>query len=259
MKKIFTLLLLILCLFGITGCQNETRVDIERAVYGIDITFRLEDNGLSWQDKQYWDIKYYVDHEQFDLTTANSVELRTYIPTYDIHHNLNTYRKDFKGVIPDDVTPTKDNNYFLITLDASKFNPTRKYSYAVQEVPNYFEDDNGVKHYYPNEHLVMLSCNALVYEAPGTELGPNTLPSIFNTILYGIGMVIIGVILYWIAHIIIQNKYVLAGAFLVPVIVTIGSYIAWDVPRGIIMTVFFVIYYIVISIIAKRIDDYLDY
>ena len=80
MKKILSILLMIICFFSISGCQNEARVNIEDAVYGIDITFRKEDNGSNFTDKTYWDIKYFVNHEKIDLSTANRVEIKTYIP-----------------------------------------------------------------------------------------------------------------------------------------------------------------------------------
>ena len=71
-------------------------------------------------------------------------------------------------------------------------------------------------------------------------------------------MVVIGVILYWVAVCLIQRKIALFVAFMIPVIITIGSFITWNFSRGIIMTIFFAIYYVAISLIAKRIDDYLD-
>ena len=73
MKKILSILLMIICFFTITGCQNEARVNIDDAVYGIDITFRLVDTGSEWTKKTYWDIKYFVDHEKIDLSSANRV------------------------------------------------------------------------------------------------------------------------------------------------------------------------------------------
>ena len=258
MKKILSILLMIICFFSISGCQNEARVNIDDAVYGIDITFRLVDTGSEWTKKTYWDIKYFVDHEKIDLSSANRVEIKTYIPKYDNYSNLGTYAKTFYASIPEDVTPEKDKNYFLLSLDSTKYDPTRKYSYAVGEEPNFVTDENGIRHFYPSPNLILLECFALVFEAPGTEVGPNTLPSIFNTILIGIGMVVIGVILYWIAVVLIQRKIALLIAFMIPVIITIGSFITWNFSRGIIMTIFFAIYYIAISILAKRIDDYLD-
>ena len=110
MKKILSILLMIICFFSISGCQNEARVNIEDAVYGIDITFRKEDNGSNFTDKTYWDIKYFVNHEKIDLSTANRVEIKTYIPKYDNHSNLGTYAKTFYASIPEDVAPEKENN-----------------------------------------------------------------------------------------------------------------------------------------------------
>ena len=253
-KKLTTILLILVllvgCLFTFASCQNETEIDIERAILGIDITLEYVTDKHGLQHAENWIVKYYVDPALFDLSTANRLKLRTYLAT-DIPAKI------FTPKIPDDVAPTAENNYFVVEMDYDKYNPTKKKEWSHQisgYIDNFVTDENGIKHYYPSEHLVMISCYAYVFEDIGAEPGQNTIPSIGNTIGVGIGMVVIGLITYIIA-LILNRQIFVAIAFLIPILATIGSYIAWGVGRGIIMTVFFGIYYAGLAVINKWIGD----
>lgn len=254
-KKLITLLLtvvlLVTCLFTFASCQNETEIDIKNAIVGIDITLEHYTDEYGFQRADKWIVKYFVDPAQFDLSTANRLKFRTYFST-------DMPAKVFTPKIPDDVAPTVENNYFVLELDYDKYNPAapKQWSNEIADyIDNFYLDDNGVKHYYPNEHLIALQCFAYVYEELGAEPGHNTIPSIGNTILVGVFMVLIGVGLYWVALVLIGNKLSLAIAFLIPLGLTIGSWIAWGWVRGLIMTIFFVIYYIAIAAVGKHLDE----
>ena len=256
-KKLITLLLtvvlLVTCLFTFASCQNETEIDIKNAIVGIDITLQYVSDKDGLQHAESWIVKYFVDPAQFDLSTANRLNLQTYILM-----NGKVRGKVFTPKIPDDVAPTEANNYFMLELDYDKYNPAapKEWSNEIADyIDNFYTDDNGVKHYYPNEHLIVIQCFAYVYEELGAEPGQNTIPSIGNTILIGVFMVLIGVGLYWVALVLIGNKLSLAIAFLIPLVLTIGSWIVWGWVRGLIMTIFFVIYYIAIAAVGKHLDE----
>lgn len=257
-KKLITLLLtvvlLVTCLFTFASCQNETEIDIKNAIVGIDITLQYVSDKDGLQHAESWIVKYYVDPAQFDLSTANRLKFRTYFST-------DMPAKVFTPKIPDDVAPTEANNYFVLELDYDKYNPAapKEWSNEIADyIDNFYTDDNGVKHYYPNEHLIVISCHAYVFEEMGAEPGHNTIPSIGNTILCGLGMVVIGLITYWIALTVLNRKIFVAIAFMIPIILTIGSYISWGWVRGLIMTAFFVIYYIGLAILNKWIGEALE-
>ena len=255
-KKLLQIQLFIVCLFTFNGCRNELEVDIEKSVVGIDITVLHEEYKDKFDYKNFWIIKYFVDPESFSVADANRIKIKTYIPKFDNYHETHTYGVTFNAIIPDDVEPTKDKNYFIVKLDYDKYYPVREYSYGVNEELNYVLDENGEKHYIPSSHLIILNCYAYVYEEPGAEVGANTIPSIFNTILLGLGMIVFSVFIFWIATCFIQNKISILIAFLIPLTLTLTSF-GWGIGRGIIMSVCFVIYYILITLMVKRIDEYL--
>ena len=85
--------------------------------------------------------------------------------------------------------------------------------------------------------LVVVMVLSLVI-ATSCETDENTIPSIFNTILIGVGLVIGGLLIYWLALALTGNKYIIAIAFVIPIILVITSYFAWGVVRGIILTAF---------------------
>lgn len=257
-KKLITLLLtvvlLVTCLFTFASCQNETEIDIKNAIVGIDITLQYVSDKDGLQHAESWIVKYFVDPAQFDLSTAKRLKFRTYFST-------DMPAKVFTPKIPDDVAPTEANNYFVLELDYDKYSPVapKEWSNEIADyIDNFYTDDNGVKHYYPNEHLIVISCYAYVFEEMGAEPGRDTIPSIGNTILCGLGMVVIGLITYWIALTVLNRKIFVAIAFMIPIILTIGSYISWGWVRGLIMTAFFVIYYIGLAILNKWIGEALE-
>lgn len=249
-----TVVLLVTCLFAFASCQNETEIDIKNAIVGIDITLQYVSDKDGLQHAESWIVKYFVDPAQFDLSTAKRLKFRTNFST-------DMPAKVFTPKIPDDVTPTEANNYFVLELDYDKYNPAvpKEWSNEIADyIDNFYTDDNGVKHYYPNEHLIVISCYAYVFEEMGAEPGRDTIPSIGNTILCGLGMVVIGLITYWIALTVLNRKIFVAIAFMIPIILTIGSYISWGWVRGLIMTAFFVIYYIGLAIFNKWIGEALE-
>ena len=102
--------------------------------------------------------------------------------------------------------------------------------------------------------LVVVMVLSLVI-ATSCETDKDTLPSIFNTILIGVGVVIGGLLIYWLALALTGNKYIIAIAFVIPIILVIISYFAWGVVRGIILTAFYVVYYILLGKLNQRIAD----
>ena len=269
-KKVLLLILIFVLLasaFAFASCQNQLEIDIEQSIVGLpDITERVDDSFA--KTKRYWVLRYYVDPAQFDLSTANSVKIKTWMPTYK-GSDLKTYQTTFTGIIPDDVAPTTDKNYFIVELDQSKYNPTLKREW-ISEIQDYNDnftlDENGVKHFFfYQEFETVIKCYVYVNDNSGDASDDNPMdnvtkiPSIGLTFVLGIVMVVVGFVLYWIALTVFQNKLAIAIAFSVPLIFTIGSWILWGWARGLIMTVFFVIYYVCIETFAKRIADTLGY
>lgn len=271
-KKVLLLILifvLVASVFAFASCQNQLQIDIEQSIVGIpDITEKIVPGKESSDNKHYWVLKFYVNPAEFDLTTANSVKIKMYMPTYK-GGKLSSYPKTFTGIIPEDVAPTADKNYFTIELEKSKYNPTleREWSHEISDyLPNYELDENGVKHfYYYQDFETVHKCYVYVNDNSGDATDDNPMdnvtkiPSIGITFVLGIVMVIVGFILYWIALTVFQNKLSIAIAFSIPLIFTIGSWIIWGWARGLIMTVFFVIYYICIETFAKRVAENLGY
>ncbi|MBQ4272613.1 MAG: hypothetical protein IJB95_03060 [Clostridia bacterium] len=271
-KKVLLLILIFVLfasVFAFASCQNQLQIDIQNSIVGIpDITEKIVPGKESSDNKHYWVLKYYVDPAQFDLSTANSIKIKTWMPTYK-GSNLKTYQTTFTGIIPEDVAPTADKNYFTIELEKKKYNPTaeRPYDYTTgQYGDNFYLDANGVKHFYFYQNFeTVLNCYVYVNDNSGDATDDNPmdnvtkLPSIGLTFVLGIVMVIVGFVLYLIALIVFQNKLSIAIAFSIPLIFTIGSWFVWGWARGLIMTVFFVIYYVCIETFAKRVAETLGY
>ena len=271
-KKVLLLILifvLVASVFAFASCQNQLQIDIQNSIVGLpDITEKIVPGKESSDNKHYWVLKYYVDPAQFDLSTANSIKIKTWMPTYK-GSDLKTYQTTFTGIIPDDVAPTADKNYFTIELEKKKYNPTleREWSHEISDyLPNYELDENGVKHFYfYQEFETVIKCYVYVNDVSGDATDDNPmdnvtkLPSIGLTFVLGIVMVIVGFVLYLIALIVFQNKLSIAIAFSVPLFFTIGSWFVWGWARGLIMTVFFVIYYVCIETFAKRVAENLGY
>lgn len=272
MKKLTVLLLILILLastLALCACQNQLQIDIVNSVAGIpDITEKIVEGDDLSNAKRYWVLKYYVNPADFDLSTVNSIKIKTWMPT-NKGGKLRTYQKTFTAIIPDDVAPTVDKNYFIIELEKSKYNPTaeKQWSHEISNyLPNYYVDGDGVKHFYYYQNFeTLINCYVYVNDNGGDITDDNPMdnvtkiPSIGMTFVLGIAMVIVGFILYWIALCVFQNKLSLAIAFMVPLIFTIGSWILWGVWRGIIVTVFFAIYYICIETFAKRLAENLGY
>lgn len=273
-KKVFLLILIFVLLastFAFASCQNQLQIENVKSVVGIDITRKVVPAKYDYQNDTYcWVIKYYVDPLQYDLSTVNSIKIKVYIPKYDSHGNLNEYPaiSTLNVVIPDDVAPTAENNYFYVELNKDKYNPAkeRKFDPSIGGyADNFTTDAQGVKHYFPSENLVLKQCFFYVDDNSGDGSDDNPMdnitkiPSIGLTFVLGIVMVVVGFVLYWIALTVFQNKLAIAIAFSVPLIFTIGSWILWGWARGLIMTVFFVIYYVCIETFAKRVADTLGY
>ena len=272
MKKLTVLLLILILLastLALCACQNQLQIDIVNSVAGIpDITEKIGEGDDLSNAKRYWVLKYYVNPADFDLSTVNSIKIKTWMPT-NKGGKLRTYQKTFTAIIPDDVAPTADKNYFIIELEKSKYNPTaeKQWSHEISNyLPNYYVDGDGVKHFYYYQNFeTLINCYVYVNDNGGDITDDNPMdnvtkiPSIGMTFVLGIAMVIVGFILYWIALCVFQNKYIVAIAFCIPLVLTIGSWILWGWVRGLIMTVFFVIYYICIETFAKRLAENLGY
>ncbi|MBQ8433704.1 MAG: hypothetical protein IJX23_02725 [Clostridia bacterium] len=273
-KKVLLLILIFVLLasaFAFASCQNQLEIESAKSVVGIDITRKVVSAKYDYQNDTYcWVIKYYVDPLQCDLSTVNSIKIKAYIPKYDNYGNLNEYPaiSTINAIIPDDVAPTAENNYFYVELDNAKYDPSmeREFDPSIGDYADNFKtDDQGVKHYFPSENLVLKQCFFYVDDNSGDASDDNPMdnitkiPSIGLTFVLGIVMVVVGFVLYWIALTVFQNKLAIAIAFSVPLILTIGSWILWGWARGLIMTVFFVIYYVCIETFAKRVADTLGY
>ena len=272
MKKLTILLLILILLsscFSLSACQNQLQIDIANSVVGLpDITEKIVEGDDLSNAKRYWVLKYYVDPADFDLSTVNSIKIKTWMPT-NKGGKLRTYQKTFTAIIPDDVAPTADKNYFIVELDKSKYNPTaeRPYDYTTgQYGDNFYLDGDGVKHfYYYQDFETLINCYVYVNDNGGDITDDNPMdnvtkiPSIGMTFVLGVVMVIVGFVLYWVALTVFQNKLAIAVAFCIPLFLTIGAWTVWGVWRGIIMTVFFVIYYICIEGFAKRLAENLGY
>lgn len=266
---LFLIFVLVVSAFSFASCQNQLQIDIEKSIVDLpDITEKIIKGEESSQDKRYWVLKYYVDPADFDLSTANSIKIKTWMPTYK-SGKLRTYQTTFTGIIPDDVAPTADKNYFVVELDKRKYNPTaeKQWSHEISNyLPNFTLDDDGIKHFFFYQNFeTVINCYVYVNDNSGDVSDDNPMdnvtkiPSIGLTFGLGIAMVIVGFVLYWIALCVFQNKLSIAIAFSIPLIFTIGSWILWGWVRGLIMTVFFVIYYICIETFAKRVADTLGY
>lgn len=271
MKKLAFLLLISILLascLSFSACQNELQIDVVNSIVGLpDITEKVVEGDDLSKAKRYWVLKYYVNPADFDLSTVNSIKIKTWMPTYK-NGKLATHQKTFTAIIPDDVAPTAEHNYFIVELDKSKYNPTaeKKWSHEISNyLPNYDIDSNGEKHfYYYQKFETVISCFVYINDNGDiTDDNPmdnvTKIPSIGLTFVLGVVMVIVGFVLYWVALTVFQNKLSLAIAFLIPLIFTIGSWISWGWARGLIITVFFVIYYISIETFAKRVAENLGY
>lgn len=228
-KALFLLVLvLLISILAMAGCKEQQKLNIVNAITRIEAMEEYDDEG-----HQIWLVKYFVDPTQVDITTFNSAQIKTYVTVRsNTGNDKGTYQKTFTATIPDDASATEENSYLLIKLDGKK--------------------------YRVDSHLILLEASALVnLTSNETEEEPagQRIPSIASTIGIGIAMVIGGIILYWLAIVLTGNRIVMAIAFIIPVLLTITSYISWGVTRGIIMTVFFVIYYILLGLLNKRIAE----
>ena len=270
-KLTTTLLLLVLiagCLLTFASCQDQVQIDIESSIVGLpDITEKVIPGETVADNKHYWIVKYFVNPAEYDLSTVNSVKIKTYMPTKK-NGDLKTYLKTFDAIIPEDVAPTAENNYFYLQLEKKKYDPTaeRPYDYTTgQYGDNFYLDANGVKHFYFYRDFETVT-NCYIYINDNGDISDDNpmdnvikIPSIGMTFVLGVVMVIVGFVLYWVALTVFQNKLSLAIAFCIPLFLTIGAWTVWGVWRGIIMTVFFVIYYICIEGFAKRVAENLGY
>ena len=270
MKKLSVLLLiciLVLGCFAFGGCQDQVQIDIESSIVGLpDITEMVIPGETLADNKHYWIVKYFVNPAECDLSTVNSIKIKTYMPTKK-NGDLKTYLKTFDAIIPEDVAPTAENNYFYLKLEKKKYDPTaeRPYDYTTgQYGDNFYLDAKGVKHFYFYRDFDTVT-NCYIYINDNGEIqdnpiaGVTKIPSIGMTFAIGVVMVLIGFGLYLLAMLVFQNKLAIAIAFCIPLFLTIGTWIVWGVWRGIIMTVFFIIYYICIESFSKRVAENLGY
>ena len=224
-KALFLLIIVLLAsLFAFAGCKNQQKLDIRDGLTKIEVNDTYIDN------KHVIFVKYYIDPAKYDVTTFNSVQIETWVVVLsNTGNDKGTYKKTFSATIADDATPTEEGNYVTIELSGKK---------------------------YRNDYHLgnPLGVTALV-DATGSETDKDTIPSIFNTILIGVGLVIGGLLIYWLALALTGNKYIIAIAFVIPIILVITSYFAWGVVRGIILTAFYVVYYILLGKLNQRIAD----
>ena len=270
MKKLSTLILIFVLLvttLSFSACQNQVKIDVTMSAEVIpDVTEKIVEGEYSSKTKRYWVLTYYVDPAKCDLSAVNSIKIKTWMPTYR-SGKWNTHLTTFTAIIPDDVAPTADKNYFIVELDKSKYNPVaeRPYDYTTgQYGDNFVLDEKGAKHFfYYRDFETVVECCVYVNDNGQTEDDPIAgviqIPSIGLTFVYGIVMALVGFGLYLFALLVCQNKLAVALAFIIPLVTTIGSWFVWGVGRGIIMTVFFVIYYISIETFAKRLAENLGY
>ncbi len=234
-KRILLLLLvavLLLGCFSFVGCQEQIKYNIDHAF--VDATLEEAYNDGS----HVWILKVYFDPAQVDVSTLNKVDITAFVTVLNNTGNeKGTYKKTFTANAPEDAEPTADKNYVQVTL-------------------------NG-KTYDAGNHFYLVDCeafeNAQVGGGDTGETGPgtgvSTIPSIFNTIIIGVVIIVVGLVAYWIALVLIQNEIVIAIVFIIPILLVITSYFAWGWVRGIILTVCYGVYYFLLAMLNKRIGE----
>ena len=236
MNKKFLLLCLVAVLvvgvFAMAGCQDQVKYNIDHAF--VEATLEEVYN----EGSHFWILKVYFDPAQVDVSTLNKVEITAYVTVLNNTGNeKGTYKKTFKADTPEDVAPTADKNYVEVTVSG--------------------------KTYDLGNHCYLVDCsayeNAQVSGGDSDETGPGTgvssIPSIFNTIICGVVIIVVGLVAYWIALVLIQNEIVVAIVFIIPILLVITSYFAWGWVRGIILTVCYGVYYFLLAMLNKRIGE----
>ncbi len=225
MKKIAILLLAILliaCCFSFVGCVKRTTNFIDQ---------------------------YITHHEIINTKGDGSFDVRFYFQSYEIE------LKDVRDIL-------------VVTFDDQKFS-AKTYSgrnyFDIQnleaEMRTYFESS------YTGYYDVIAAIPDIEEEDASNPDGdqsdtesdsPKEEQPIGVVIVLGIIMVILSAVIYWLAVGQFESAPMARIPLIVDFLLTFGSYLAFGVTCGIIMTVFFVITVIVIGVINNVCLDYND-